>query len=97
MLRHQLRRVHNQVDLRTFTSQLPHGGVAQFAQRVGVKPVYLSQLAARQGGRLPSPALCVRIEAESERSVTRQELRDDWRDIWPELCELPTEPAVAGG
>lgn len=33
----------------------------------------------------PNPALCVSIERESGGKVTRQEMRDDWQAIWPEL------------
>lgn len=74
------------MDLKTYTNQLPHGATAGLAHKLGVSRVYLSQIAARQNGRLPSPALCVRIEEESDRVVTRQELRpDDWHEIWPEL------------
>lgn len=33
-----------------------------------------------------SPQRCVRIEQITNGAVTRQELRADWRDIWPELA-----------
>ncbi|MCT6721646.1 transcriptional regulator [Acidovorax sp. K2F] len=72
--------------LRTYLDTLPHGGVSEFAARICVSPVYLSQLAAEQDGRVPSPTLCVVIERESQRAVQRQDLRPaDWKDIWPEL------------
>lgn len=73
------------MNLRSYLDGLPRGGAANFAKRIGVQPVYLSQLAARQDGRQPSPSLCVTIERETDRQVTRQEMRDDWREIWPEL------------
>ena len=72
--------------LRTYLDTLPHGGVSEFAARISVSPVYLSQLAAEQDGRVPSPTLCVVIERESQRVVQRKDLRPaDWKDIWPEL------------
>ncbi|MFM2324514.1 MAG: hypothetical protein RL244_1393 [Pseudomonadota bacterium] len=75
--------------LRTYLDTLPRGGVTEFAGRVGVSPVYLSQLAAEQDERVPSPALCVVIERESQHVVTRRVLRPtDWHLIWPELVEI---------
>jgi len=56
------------------------------AARLNIKPVYLSQLAARQDGREASPELCVLIEADTGRAVMRWDLRpEDWHRIWPEL------------
>jgi DNA-binding transcriptional regulator YdaS (Cro superfamily) len=70
--------------LKDFLDQLPHGGVKALAQRLRVHPVYLSQLAARQGGRKPSPKLCIDIERETGGAIKRRELRpDDWHEIWP--------------
>ena len=83
------------VDLRTYTTALPHGGMAQFARELGVTPIYLSQLAARQDGRLPSPALCVLIESKSGHAVRRWSLRpDDWHLIWPELIGVAPDDAL---
>jgi DNA-binding transcriptional regulator YdaS (Cro superfamily) len=83
--------------LRSYLDSLPRGGVAVFAHQIGVSPVYLSQLAAGQAGRTPSPALCVVIERESDGVVRRQDTRpDDWRDIWPELrdAEAVAQPGA---
>lgn len=94
MLGLQLRKVHN-MDLKSYTNQLPHGGSIDFAKKLGITAVYLSQLASRQDDRLPSPSLCVRIEAESSKAVTRPELRpDDWHLIWPELIGADGSPPV---
>lgn len=77
------------MDLKTFLSGLPRGSHADFASRVGIDRVYLSQIASRKGGErtfVPSPALAVRIEQASGGQVTRPELRpQDWQEIWPEL------------
>lgn len=86
--------------LRTYLNSLPRGGVSDFAGRIGVSPVYLSQIAAEQDGRVPSPALCVVIEREAQGAVTRKDLRpSDWRAIWPELAKparkaTPTKEAA---
>lgn len=78
------------MDLRTYLDALPRGGIAAFAQKVGISTVYLQQLAARQDGRKPSPELSVQIETASEGHVTRKNLRpDDWQAIWPELLPHP--------
>ena len=80
--------MHTKMKLRPYLDTLRRGGVSEFAARIGVSPVYLSQLAVEQDGRVPSPALCVVIERESCRSVCRQDLRpDDWHLIWPELTD----------
>ena len=92
--------MHTYTKLRAYLDTLPRGGVSEFAARIGVSPVYLSQLAVEQDGRVPSPALCVVIERESDRAVRRQGLRpDDWHLIWPELIGegTATEPAKAEG
>lgn len=85
--------MHN-MDLKTYTSKLPRGGVAELAVKLGITPVYLSQLAAGQDGREPSPELCVSIELATGRKVRRQELRSDWARIWPELAKR-RQPAKA--
>lgn len=75
------------MNLRTYLDGLPRGGVADFARRINVSPVYLQQLAAEQDDRKASPTLCVVIERESVGAVPRQDLRRDWQAIWPELVE----------
>ena len=81
------------MDLRTYCDQLPPGGMSAFAGDLGITPVYLSQLAARQNGREPSPALCVAIERATDLIVRRWDLRpSDWSLIWPELIGLKGAP-----
>lgn len=66
-----------------------------FAAQIGISTVYLAQLAARQGGREPSPELCVRIEQETRGAVRRWHLRPgDWHRIWPELIGASDAPDV---
>lgn len=73
------------MDLKTYIQQLPAGGAVSLAKSLDISTVYLSQLAAQQDGRKPSPELCVRIEAATHKQVMRWDLRSDWRQIWPEL------------
>jgi DNA-binding transcriptional regulator YdaS (Cro superfamily) len=84
------------MNLRQFLDGLPRGGISEFATQSGVTPVYLSQLAARQDGREPSPGLCVTIERATAGKVTRQDLRpDDYWLIWPDLPAPKQEEAPA--
>ena len=81
------------MNLRSFLATLPRGGVAEFARKVGITPVYLSQLSSSQDGREPSPELCVVIERESNGAVRRWDLRpQDWPLIWPELIAKKGAP-----
>jgi DNA-binding transcriptional regulator YdaS (Cro superfamily) len=69
--------------------------VATLAGVLGISSVYLMQLSARQGGREPSPELCVRIENATYQQVKRWDLRPaDWDLIWPELITAQGAPAV---
>lgn len=86
------------MNLRSYLDGLPRGGAANFARRIGVSTVYLSQLAKKQDGRQPSPELCVVIERETDRQVTRADLREDWLAIWPpglEPLDMPRAEKVA--
>ena len=66
----------------------------ELAQRCGVADAYLYQILS--GRREASAELCVVIERESEKQITRQQLRpNDWRRIWPELAEATETPQPA--
>lgn len=94
MLAAKLRNMHTS-DLRTYLNDLPRGAIGLFAKKVGATRVYLSQLAARQDDREPSPQMCVVIERESGFMVRRWGLRPtDWHLIWPELIGTEGAPAV---
>lgn len=74
--------------LRAYIDTLPRGGIAEFAGKVGISPIYLSQLAATQDGRVPSAELCVSIERLTDGIVSREELRpNDFWKIWPDLTQ----------
>ena len=86
------------MNLRDYLDKLPRGGASGLALGLGISTVYLSQLAARQDQREPSPELCVRFEDATAGAVTRRDLRpDDWHRIWPELVNkdhpAPSKPA----
>lgn len=81
--------------LRGYLNGLPRGGVTDLAARLGIHPVYLSQLAKRQDGREPSPSMCVDIERATAEAVRRWDLRpNDWHRIWPELVGMEGAPPV---
>lgn len=83
------------MNLRTYLDGLPRGGLGVFATQAGMSPIYLSQLAARQDGRVPSAELAVVLERETSGAVRRWDLRpDDWHRIWPELIGQPGAPDV---
>jgi DNA-binding transcriptional regulator YdaS (Cro superfamily) len=54
---------------------------ADFAKSIDVSPGMLSQWISSH--RPIAPAQCIAIERATNGLVTRQELRDDWQDIWP--------------
>jgi DNA-binding transcriptional regulator YdaS (Cro superfamily) len=77
------------MDLKTFI-QADRGRASRLAEQLGISRSYLSQMAS--GSAPISPERCVDIERETNREVTRQDLRpDDWRRIWPELPEPGAE------
>lgn len=56
----------------------------QAIERTGTTRAYLRQIA--YGNKEASPVVAAKIEQETDRAITRQELRpDDWSVIWPEL------------
>ena len=71
------------MNLRTFLNSMKPAEQAEFARRCDTSIAYLRKaISSRQPLRV---ALCVDIERESGRLVTRQELRADWARLWPEL------------
>ena len=65
----------------------------ELAQRCGIEEQYLYQILTKR--RMPSAELCVRIERHSFGRIMRWDLRDDWRDIWPELATRADAPKEA--
>jgi DNA-binding transcriptional regulator YdaS (Cro superfamily) len=59
------------------------GRAAALARAIGVRP---TQIGKWVSGERPIPEKrCVQIERATAGQVSRQELRDDWSEIWPEL------------
>ena len=82
--------------LRSYLDGLARGGVAELATLLGISPIYLSQLAARQDGREPSPELALSVERATGGDVTRRDLRpDDYWLIWPDY-QPPTKDKQHG-
>lgn len=77
------------MELRTYLNGLPPDEQASFATHCGTSVGYMRK-AISTGQRLGAD-LCVAIERESKKAVTRQELRpDDWQKFWPELANAPS-------
>lgn len=72
------------MDLKAYLSPLSADDRDAFARLCGTTRGHLQNV---MYGKTCAPALAVAIELHSSGAVTRRELRDDWRDIWPELDE----------
>ena len=71
------------MNLKTYIAA-ERGRAVTLASKLGVSPSYLSQMA---NGQSPiSPERAVDIWRETDGAVTREELRDDWARIWPDLA-----------
>ena len=78
--------------LKDFINGLEPGARSRFAERVGSTVGHLQNV--MYGFRPCATDLAVAIERETKRAVTRPELRDDWRNHWPELARKRS-PRVA--
>nr|WP_150646770.1 YdaS family helix-turn-helix protein [Pandoraea pnomenusa] len=74
--------------LRAYLNSLSAAEQAQFCAACRTSVGYLRKaMSARQA---LGAALCVAIERESSREVTRVDLRpEDWSELWPELAHVP--------
>lgn len=72
------------MDLKTYLSPMSAEKRDEFAQRCGTTKGHLQNV--MYGTKTLDAKTCVLVEAESAAQVTRQELRTDWHDIWPELA-----------
>ncbi|AMR80252.1 transcriptional regulator [Cupriavidus nantongensis] len=70
--------------LKTFLMTIPKEERAPFAERCGTTWPFLRNV--MYGQRTPGEKLCVALERESGKAVTRRDLRNDWFEIWPELA-----------
>ena len=74
--------------LKQFTSTMSPDERVDFAERCGTTWPFLRNVI--YGSRKPGEKLCVALERESNKFLTRQDLREDWEEIWPELSEKET-------
>lgn len=74
------------MELRQYLNGMAFDEQADFSKRCKTSVGYLRK--AISTNQSLGPALCVSIERESGRQVTRQELRpNDWESLWPELAK----------
>ena len=66
-----------------YLNSLPAEERDLFAGRCGTSVSYLRKAVSL--GQTLGPALCVSIERASGGQVRRDDLRGDWKMIWPEL------------
>jgi DNA-binding transcriptional regulator YdaS (Cro superfamily) len=63
----------------------------ELAKKLAITPVLINQWANKK--RPIPPGRCVEIERATSGEVTRQDLRpDDWKQLWPELVAVDTQP-----
>lgn len=78
-------------ELFTYLKTLPDTAAREaFAKTCGTSLGYLYN--CKSAGRQLGPAACVAVEAATVGRVMRWHLRDDWRDIWPEIRGRPDAP-----
>lgn len=74
--------------LLSYLNSLPKQDRVRYVDACQTSEGYLRK-AISTGQRL-GIGLCSRLERESNRAVTRRDLRpDDWESIWPELVDVP--------
>ncbi len=76
------------MELKTYLSPKTAAERDEFAKRCETTKGHLQNV--MYGMKSCATDLAVNIERESGHSVTRQELRDDWANHWPELIAAPT-------
>ncbi len=69
--------------LRKYLKRLTPDERADFARRCGTTAGYLRKATY---GKQVSPALAVALERESGGAIPRQKVRQDWREVWPDLA-----------
>lgn len=79
--------------LREYLKGMKRDAQERFAITCGTTIGYLRK--SMSVGQLLGPDICVAIERESGRRVTRLDLRPhDWHRFWPELMGTPDSPHV---
>jgi DNA-binding transcriptional regulator YdaS (Cro superfamily) len=70
-------------ELIDYLNSLAPEGRQAFLDLIDTTENYLRK--QRSSGKALGVQMCVRIEEATGGKVTRQALRSDWREIWPEL------------
>ncbi|PXW28233.1 transcriptional regulator [Paraburkholderia caballeronis] len=78
--------------LRTYLNSLPVAEQAAFARRCNTSLGYLRKALSMRS--LLGEKLCALLDRESGGAVPRQDLRPDWRQIWPELAQESLPPCT---
>lgn len=73
------------MSLKNYITALPADQREAFALRCGTTVGHLNNV--MYGYKAANPWLAVAIERETGSAIKRQDLRDDWRDLWPELAQ----------
>jgi len=81
------------MDLKTFTSPMSPEKRDEFARKCFTTRGHLQNV--MYGLKSCGTDLAVHIERESGKKVTRQELRKDWANHWPELIQKPKSTQAA--
>ena len=79
------------MNLHAYLKSADRGEASRLARDVAISPTMISQYAA--GAKTPAPHTAASIERATRCAVMRWDLRDDWREIWPELASRPDAPA----
>lgn len=74
--------------IETYLEQM-HVRPSDLSRQIGVTQPVLWQWMT--GYRKVPIVRAIQIEQITEGMVTRRDLREDWRDIWPELAQQPAE------
>ena len=79
------------MNLRAYLQLSDRGEATRIAHAVAVSPTMISQYAS--GAKTPAAHTAASIERATAGAVMRWDLRDDWREIWPELASRPDAPS----
>lgn len=83
------------MDLKTYLASLADEAARKkFAADCGTSLGHMRNTCYEEGKQLAVP-VCVKVEQLSGQQVTRQELRDDWADLWPELARTAAKRKAA--
>jgi hypothetical protein len=69
-----------------YINAMPELDRHSFAKKCGTSVGYIRKVMSSRKPLFFGPAICRKLEVETDGLVTRQELRPkDWHEIWPEI------------